>query len=128
MHTDLKKAEPFLNEKSQLEVPHFMSPDQARDMLQHRLESTAKRLRKLACANAQIIVTDAKVDEKTKTVHPGDIQYDKKHCQNDRRNGSKYCQKCADERPKAEPRERITPPKRVHYSRKKRKQMKAKQS
>lgn len=121
MKTDLKKAEPFLNDKGQLEVPHFMSPDQARDMLQHRLESTARKLRKLACTNAVITVKDAHVDEKSKAVYPGDIQYDKDHCQNDRRNGSRFCQKCADERVH-EPRQRQEPPKRVHYSRKKRKQ------
>ena len=119
---ELKKAEPFLNEKGQLEIPHFMSPDQARDMLQHRLDSTARKLRKLACTNAVITVKDAHVDEKSKAVYPGDIQYDKDHCQNDRRHGSRFCQKCADERLPAEPREKIAPPKRVHYSRKKRKQ------
>lgn len=74
-----------------------MSPMQARDMLQKRLDDTANRMRRYACANAKIIVTPATIDEKSQTVHPGDIQYDKDHCQNDRRNGSKFCQKCSDE-------------------------------
>jgi len=104
-----------------LELPSFMSPVQARDMLQNRLDQTAKRLRKFACANAVIVVTPAKVDEKSRSVHPGDIQYDKDHCQNDRRNGSRYCSKCAEEKVHV-PRERIEPPKRVNYSRKQRKQ------
>lgn len=126
-----ERQQPFLNKKGQLEIPHFMSPDQACAMLQNRLDMTARQMRKMACANARIIVTDAYVDEKSKTVHPGDIQYDEKApCQNDKREGSKWCQFCADAHasmPKEE-RERIAPPKRVNYSRKKRKQMKAKRS
>jgi len=83
-----------------LELPSFMSPEQAREMLQKRLDFTAKRLKQFACVNAVIVVTPAKVDAKSRSVHPGDIQYDKDHCQNDRRNGSKFCQKCSDEHAK----------------------------
>lgn len=104
-----------------LEFPSFMSPEQARDMLQNRLEQVSKRLRKFACANAVIVVTPAKVNEKDRSVHPGDIQYHKDHCQNDRRNGSRYCSKCAEAKVHV-PKERIEPPKRVNYSRKQRKQ------
>lgn len=81
---------------TQVKMSDFMSPEHACGQLQKRLDVTATQMRRLACANAKIIVTDASVDEKNKTVHPGDIQYDKEHCQNDRRNGSKFCQACSD--------------------------------
>lgn len=79
-----------------LEFPQFQSPEQVRDMLQKRLDQTATRMRQVICANAKLIITDAKIQKIRKQVHPGDIQFDKNHCQNDRRNGSKYCSVCSD--------------------------------
>lgn len=79
-----------------LELPHMMSPEQAMKMLQWRLDTTAKRMRTMACSNAVIVVTPAAIDEATRQVFPGDLQYDKDHCPNDKRNGSKYCQACSD--------------------------------
>lgn len=79
-----------------LELPSFMSPEQACEMLQRRLDFTASRIKKMACVNARIIVTPAKIMRKERSVHPGDIQYDKDFCQNDKRNGSKFCQACSD--------------------------------
>lgn len=77
-------------------MSQFTSPEHARQSLQERLDYTANKMRNLICANAKLIVTPATIDEKTKSVHPGDIQYDDNHCKNDRRNGSKYCQACSD--------------------------------
>ena len=79
-----------------LEFPSFMSPEQAREMLQNRLDFTAKRMKQLVCVNARIIVTPAKINKSNKSVHPGDIQFDKAFCQNNKRNGSKFCQACSD--------------------------------
>lgn len=80
----------------QLETPQLTTPELVRDRLQQRLEFVANKMRQVGCANAVIIITPASIDEEKKTVHPGDIQYSKDHCPNDRRNGSKFCQKCSD--------------------------------
>lgn len=93
-----------------------------RNQLQERLEYTARRMRRVGCANVKLIVTPASVDEKNKSVHPGDIQYDKDHCQKDRIHGSRFCAECR-KKHLAERTERVrqAPPKRVHYPRSKRK-------
>lgn len=75
----------------------LMTPEMVRERLQEQLDFAANKMRQAGCANALIIVTPASIDPKTKSVHPGDLQYSKDHCPNDRRNGSKYCQKCSDE-------------------------------
>lgn len=80
----------------QVTMSDFTSPEQARDQLQARLDYAAGKMIAAGCANSLIIVTPASIDEKTRSVHPGDLQYSKDHCQNDRRNGSKYCQVCSD--------------------------------
>ena len=81
---------------TKLELPSMMSPKQAMKMLQWRLDTTAVKMRRMACVNAKIVVTPASVNAETREVNPGDLQYDKAYCQNDRRNGSKFCQACSD--------------------------------
>ena len=79
-----------------IQTPNFTTAESVRDRLQERLEFTARKMIQAGCANALIVVTDSTIDEQTMSVHPGDIQYSKDHCPNDRRTGSKYCQTCSD--------------------------------
>jgi len=79
-----------------IQTPNFTTAELVRDRLQERLELTARKMAQAGCANALIVVTDATINEQAKSVHPGDIQYSKDHCPNDRRTGSKYCQTCSD--------------------------------
>ena len=81
---------------NQVRMSQFTSPEHAREQLQARLEYAAGKMRAAGCANALIVITPASIDEKTRSVHPGDLQYSEDHCQNDRRHGSKYCQVCSD--------------------------------
>lgn len=79
-----------------IEVPSFMSPPQAVDNLQQRLDGYVIKLRQTACSNAVITAKPASYDKKTKLVDPGDVLFKKDACKNQRRNGSKYCQDCSD--------------------------------
>lgn len=76
----------------------FKSPEQAREQLQQQLDATVTRMKQVVCTNAKLIITPATIDEKTKSVHPGDIQFDENWCQNDRSHGSKYCNLCLADR------------------------------
>lgn len=85
-----------MSKSQQLQVPSFMSPEMAMQDMSDRLDRYASKLRQRACANAVVNVAPPSIDEETKSVHPGDIELDPKHCQNMRRNGSKFCQACSD--------------------------------
>jgi hypothetical protein len=119
-----KKQEKILKN---LPLPEGMSPDMAVQMLQRRLEGYSRQLRRFACANAIITIKDASYDFGTSTIHPGDVIFDPEHCKNQRAEHSRLCTKCREEGLKnREPKVRQEPPKRVKYSRKKRKMMNSK--
>ena len=80
----------------QIQVPPGMSPDMAVQMLQKRLETYAKNMRQAACVNAVITIKGATYSMHSMEVDPGDLIFSDKHCKNQRRNGSKYCQPCSD--------------------------------
>jgi len=124
-----KEEAPILNK---MPLPDGMSPDRAVQLLTARLNAYIKDMRKFACKNAVISAKEPSYDYGTTTIYPGDIIFSDQHCKNQRLRDSQYCESCREkglaERAAMPPREKIAPPKRVHYSRKKRKQMKAKQS
>jgi hypothetical protein len=123
--TDTKKQK-----IAQLELPPGMSPDTAVKMLKHRLERYARDMRKFGCANAVITTKDPSYDFGTSTIHPGDVIFSEDHCKNPRGEHSRFCESCAKKNAEERANEVVVktpPPKKVHFSRKKRKQLKAKQ-
>lgn len=61
-----------------------------------RIDSLESKVKNSHCVNAEVIKTYQEVNEKTKDVKLGSVVLSKEHCQNLRRNGSKYCQECSE--------------------------------
>ena len=111
----------------QMELPEGMSPDMAVQLLGKRLDAYIRDLKRFSCANAVITKKEPSYDFATSTIHPGDVIFDPEHCKNQRAEHSRFCTKCREEGLKnREPKVRQEPPKRVKYSRKKRKMMNSK--
>jgi hypothetical protein len=104
-----------------IELPKGMTPDQAVRLLTHRLNRYISDMRRFSCVNAVITSKEPSYDFDTQTIHPGDVIFDDTHCKNARRHGSKFCESCAATKDDVKPTVKIAPPKRIHYSRKKRK-------
>lgn len=79
-----------------IELPPGMTPFEAVDKLQRRLDRYVSHLRHTACANAVITSKPASYDPATVTVDPGDVVFSDDDCKNPRRNGSRFCQACSD--------------------------------